>query len=177
MTLAEARQAKTTSTPAQRPTMAPVTAGTRDLAWRCANAGCCWFEGWRRTAHAIWRHDSMPPKDQTPIPDFMRRNQFKDGGEVPGEGEGDKVPALYGPANSWSPTTCSTTCRACAASCTNAEGMPKNAARQLRKRMRRRTVAVMNKHKTGKMTGHSGWMTALGVCAAIVGIALGLILR
>jgi hypothetical protein len=39
----------------------------------------------------------LPPKDQTPIPDFMRRSQFKDGGEVPGKGKGDKVPALYEP--------------------------------------------------------------------------------
>lgn len=37
-----------------------------------------------------------PPKPQTPIPDWMRY-ALRDGGTVPGKGEGDKIPALYEP--------------------------------------------------------------------------------
>jgi hypothetical protein len=36
------------------------------------------------------------PKPQTPIPDWMRY-ALRDGGTVPGKGEGDKIPALYEP--------------------------------------------------------------------------------
>ncbi len=93
-------QAKTTSTPAQRPTMAPVTAGTRfdpSVALRQREAAAGLRDGGELRMQSGGTIPMLPPKDQTPIPDFMRRNQFKDGGEVPGEGEGDKVPALYEP--------------------------------------------------------------------------------
>lgn len=93
-------QAKTTSTPAQRPTMAPVTAGTRfdpSVALRQREAAAGLRDGGELRMQSGGTIPMLPPKEQTPIPDFMRRNQFKDGGEVPGEGEGDKVPALYEP--------------------------------------------------------------------------------
>ena len=37
-----------------------------------------------------------PPKPSTPIPEWMRY-ALRDGGVVPGKGEGDKIPALYEP--------------------------------------------------------------------------------